>query len=120
LGRFPSGSPSSSSALPPSPTPSAAVSVAPPAPILTQAVDADTLLRDAQQAWRRHYYALAIDKARAALKADPGRQGAYEIIATSACALGDVADARLAIARLDEQKRRQVRSLCEKDGVKLD
>jgi len=118
--RGPSGKPSSSPAVPSSPIPAATGSAASAAFVPEQAAEAESLLRDAQQAWRRRYFALAIDKARAALKADPGRQGAYEIIATSACALGDVADARLAIARLDEAKRRQVRSLCEKDGVRLD
>jgi eukaryotic-like serine/threonine-protein kinase len=100
----------------PAPAPMAAAPASPSLP----AVDVETLLQDAQQARRRHYYALAIDKARTVLKADPSRHAAYEIIATSSCELGEVADARQAVRRLDEAKRKQVLDLCEKNGVKLD
>jgi len=91
-----------------------------PAPAPVEPVDVDALLKDAQQAWARRYYALAIEKARAALKAAPGRQAAYQIIAASSCALGEAADAREAASHLDEHKRRLVYGLCERNGVKLE
>jgi serine/threonine protein kinase len=102
-----------------SPSPTSAAAVPIPAPPPAAAVDVETLLREAQQARRRRYYALAIDKARAVVKIDPGRQVAYEIIAESACALGDVADARQALGRLDGPKRKLALDACEKSGVKL-
>jgi len=98
----------------PAPAPVAAAPSAPPR------VDVEALLREAQQAWTRRYYAVAIDKARAVLKAEPGRHTAYQIIAASSCALGDAAEARQAIAHLDEDKRKLVRSLCARNGVILD
>jgi hypothetical protein len=60
----------------------------------------------------RRYYALAVEKARDVLKASPGKQAAYQIIAASSCALGEAADAREAAGHLDEQKRRLVHGLC--------
>jgi serine/threonine protein kinase len=103
---------------PPSPPPPPEPVVPAPAPDV--AVDVDALVHEAQQAYMRRYYAVAIDKAREVLKASPGRQTAYQIIAASSCALGEAADAREAATHLDEHKRRMVRSLCERNGVKLE
>jgi serine/threonine protein kinase len=100
---------------PVAPTP---IPVAPePAP---PAVDVEALLRDAQQAWTRQYYALAIDKARAVLKVAPNRQAAHQIIAVSSCAVGAASDAREAAAHLDEHKRKLVQTLCQRHGVTLE
>jgi serine/threonine-protein kinase len=82
--------------------------------------DVDALVREAQQAYMRRYYAVAIDKAREVLKASPGRQTAYQIIAASSCALGEAADAREAASHLDEAKRRMVQGLCARNGVTLE
>jgi serine/threonine-protein kinase len=84
------------------------------------ATDVDALVREAQQAYMRRYYAVAIDKAREVLKASPGRQTAYQIIAASSCALGEGADAREAASHLDESKRRMVQGLCARNGVTLE
>jgi hypothetical protein len=108
----------------PVPTPSPAappVAVTPtPAPAAPSAPDVDALLRDAQQAWSRQHYAVAIDKAREALKADPGRQAAHQIIAVCSCAIGNADDAREAVSHLDDYKRKLVRSLCQRHGVTLE
>jgi hypothetical protein len=77
-------------------------------------------LREAQQAYMRRYYALAIEKARDVLKASPGKQTAQQIIAASSCALGEAADAREAVSHLDEQKRKVVQGLCARNGVTLE
>jgi serine/threonine protein kinase len=84
------------------------------------AVDVDALVREAQQAWTRQHYAVAIDKARAALRGDPARQDAHQIIALCSCALEEVAAARRAAARLDGQRREQVRAFCSRSGVYLE
>ena len=108
----------------PVPTPSPAappVAVTPtPAPAAPSAPDVDALLRDAQQAWSRQHYAVAIDKAREALKADPRRQAAHQIIAVCSCAIGNADDAREAVSHLDDYKRKLVRSLCQRHGVTLE
>jgi serine/threonine protein kinase len=112
--------------LPPAPsasTPAPAPSPPPaptPAPPSAPPVDVEALLRDAQQAWSRRYYALAIDKARAALKAAPGRHDAYQIIAVCSCAVGAAADAREAVSHLDPHKQKLVQSLCKNHGVTLE
>jgi hypothetical protein len=89
---------------------------APPAP----AADPDTLLREAQQAWGRRHYALAIDKARAVLEASPGRREAYQIIAICSCAIGATADAQEAVSHLDAKKHQLVQSLCKNNGITIE
>jgi hypothetical protein len=91
-----------------------------PAPPPAPAVDVDALLREAQQAWSRKYYAVAIDKARAVLKAAPGRHEAYQIIAVCSCAVGAAADAQEAVSHLDAHKHKLVQSLCRSYGVTLE
>jgi hypothetical protein len=78
------------------------------------------LLREAQQAWSRKYYAVAIDKAREVLKASPGRHEAYQIIAVCSCAVGVAADAQEAIAHLDLHKQKLVQTLCKSHGITLE
>ena len=106
----------------PAPTPAAPpVAVAPaPAPAGPAPSDLDALLRDAQQAWSKQHYAVAIDKAREVLKADPGRQTAHQIMAVCSCAIGNADDAREAMSHLDEYKRKLVKSLCQRHGVTLE
>ncbi len=83
-------------------------------------VDVEGLLRDAQQAWSRRYYGVAIDKARAVLKASPGRHDAYQIIAVCSCATGAAGDAREAMSHLDLHKQKLVQTLCRNQGVDLE
>jgi eukaryotic-like serine/threonine-protein kinase len=104
--------------VPPSPPP--APPVAEPAPVAAPAAEVEALLREAQQAWTRQYYAVAIDKARAVLKADPRRQAAHQIIAVCSCAVGAADDAKEAVSHLDDHKRKLVESLCQRHGVTLE
>jgi len=80
-------------------------------------------MREAQQASRKGQHKSAIRKARAVLKAEP-KPGqvmqAYQIIATSSCALGKVAGAREAASHLDKPARAAVRAACKKDGVAIE
>jgi serine/threonine protein kinase len=80
----------------------------------------DTLLREAQQAWLRQHYAMAVDKARSAIALSPDDRLAYQIIVVCSCALHNADDAQQAIAHLELGKRNLVRGLCEKHGVVLD
>jgi hypothetical protein len=113
--------PSAPPPLPPVPAPPAPPAL--PTPVAAPAeatVDIEALLRDAQQAWSKQYYAVAIGKAEAALKIDPGRQAAYQIIAVCSCALRRADAAQQAISHLDEHKRRMVQTLCQRHGVTLE
>jgi Serine/threonine protein kinase len=106
------------------PTPSPAVleppPVAPtPAAPVQPAADPEALMREAQQAWTRRHYAVAINNARSALALSPDRPLAYQIIAVCSCALHNAEDAEQAAAHLDQVKRKLVRAVCEKDGVIL-
>jgi serine/threonine protein kinase len=112
--------------LPPEPpvpiaveTPSPTPPPPPPAPS-TPVVDVNALLKEAQQAWTRQHYGVAIDKAREVLKAAPGRHDAYQIIAVCSCAIGAAADAREAVSHLDSHKQKLVQSLCKNHGVTLE
>jgi serine/threonine protein kinase len=108
---------------PPPPVPAPPALPAAPAPVAAPAeatVDIEALLRDAQQAWSKQYYAVAIGKAEAALKIDPGRQTAYQIIAVCSCAIRQADAAKQAVSHLDEHKRRMVQTLCQHHGVTLE
>jgi serine/threonine-protein kinase len=80
-------------------------------------------MREAQRASRKGHHKPAIRKARAVLKAEP-KPGqvmqAYQIIATSSCALGKVAAAREAASHLDKPALAAVRAACKKDGVAIE
>jgi eukaryotic-like serine/threonine-protein kinase len=91
-----------------------------PAPSRPSAVDVDALVREAEQAWTRQHYAVALDKARAALRVDPVRRDAHMIIALCSCALEEVAAARRAFSHLDGPARDQVRAFCNRSGVFLE
>lgn len=105
---------------PPEPVAAAPIPTPPPPLPAAPAVDVDGLLKEAQQAWSRRYYGVAIDKAREVLKASPGRHDAYQIIAVCSCAVGAAEDAREAASHLDSYKQRLVRSLCKNHGVTLE
>jgi hypothetical protein len=100
--------------VPPPPAP-APVAAAPAGPVQ----DPAALVHEAQQAWLRHHYAVAIEQARAALALVPDQPLAYQIIAACSCALHDADEAQRAAAHLDATKRKLVRTVCEKDGVEL-
>lgn len=105
--------------VPPEPV-AAEQASAPSAPPAAPAVDVDALIKEAQQAWSRRYYGVAIDKAREVLKFSPGRYDAYQIIAVCSCAVGAAEDAREAVSHLDPYKQKLVRSLCKNHGVTLE
>jgi hypothetical protein len=80
-------------------------------------------VREAQQAWLSGRHALAITKAKAVLKAEPNQTQAlqaYQIIGSSSCAIGQVADARQAAFHLDETDRAAVKAACEKNGTAIE
>ena len=69
------------------------------------------------------HYALAISKARTALKAEPKHAQAvqaYEIIATSSCALGQIGAAREAALHLSGADRDLVKTMCKASGVTIE
>jgi hypothetical protein len=79
-------------------------------------------LREAQRASRKGHHKSAIRKARAVLKAEakPNQiMQAYQIMATSSCALGKVAGAREAASHLDKPALVAVRAACKEDGVAI-
>jgi hypothetical protein len=102
--------------VPVAPAPAPKAPEPPPAP----AVDVEALLHEAQQAWTRQHYAVAIDKARDVLKVAPNRQAAHQIIAVCSCAVGAADDAREAASHLDEHNRKLVQTLCQRHGVTLE
>jgi serine/threonine-protein kinase len=132
---FPPSSPTPRTLTPPEPTPAAPAELAPPpvAPAEREsppaapapaapahpAGDPEALVHDAQQAWLRHHYAVAIGNARSALALSPDLPLAYQIIAACSCAMHNAEDAQQASAHLDPAKRKLVRAVCEKDGVVL-
>jgi tetratricopeptide (TPR) repeat protein len=91
--------------------------VEPPKPEPGPAADPDKLIKDAQQAWFRGQYAVAIDSARKALRAKPNLTNAYQIIAVCSCALHDADSASKAFDRLDERNKLYVKSACQKNGI---
>jgi pSer/pThr/pTyr-binding forkhead associated (FHA) protein/tetratricopeptide (TPR) repeat protein len=83
----------------------------------TPVADADKLIKDAQQAWFRGQYGVAIDAARKALRVKPNLANAYQIIAVCSCALHDADSAAKAYERLDERNKLYVKSSCQKNGI---
>jgi len=91
-----------------------------PTPSGPPSAEAEAMVREAQQAWVRQHYALAISRARDALAIAPDQPLAHQLIALCSCALQRSEDAKQAMAHLDPAKQRLVRTLCQKDGVTLD
>jgi tetratricopeptide (TPR) repeat protein len=100
----------------PAPKPKA-VEPTKPEPAPAAAADPDKLIKDAQQAWFRGQYAVAIESARKALRAKPNLTNAYQIIAVCSCALHDADSAAKALERLDERNKQFVKSACQKNGI---
>ena len=117
---LPLSEPESQVPAPAEPAPPVVVPAPVPAAPEHPAGDPAALLHEAQQAWLRHHYAVAIDQARSALALVPDQPLAYQIIAACSCALHDAEEAQRAAAHLDAAKRKLVRTVCEKDGVMLD
>ncbi len=81
--------------------------------------DPDALLQDAQQAWLRGQYTMAIDNSKRALKIRPGLTQAYQIIAACSCALRDADAATRAYQRLDDKLKPLVKMFCQKHNITL-
>jgi serine/threonine protein kinase len=103
----------------PNPPPAAAPIVV-PAPAANPAGEAQALVKEAQLAWVRRHYALAIERARSALVLSPDLPVAQQIITLCSCALHRAEDAKQAVVHLDSAQRSLVRTLCEKDGVLIE
>jgi len=99
--------------------PAVAPAPVPPTPV-RPAGDVEALVHEAQQAWLRHHYAVAIDNAQSALALAPEHPLAHQIIAACSCILHNSEDAKRAAAHLDPARRKLVRAMCEKNGVILD
>ena len=104
--------------VPPAVAPTGVPAVA-TGPAANPAAEPETLVHEAQQAWVRKHYALAIDRARSALVLSPDLPLAYQIITLCSCALLKPDEAQQAAIHLDPAKRTLVRALCEKDGITL-
>jgi pSer/pThr/pTyr-binding forkhead associated (FHA) protein len=81
--------------------------------------DPDALLQDAQQAWLRGQYTVAIDNSKRALKIRPGLTQAYQIIAACSCALRDEEAAARAYQRLDDKLKPLVKTFCKQHNITL-
>jgi pSer/pThr/pTyr-binding forkhead associated (FHA) protein len=82
--------------------------------------DPEAMLGDAQQAWLRGQYGLAIDSARRALKIRPSLTRAHQIIAACSCSLHDAPAATKAYERLvDDKQKSLVKTWCQKAGIEL-
>jgi eukaryotic-like serine/threonine-protein kinase len=104
----------------PKPAQPAAAPASAPVVATNPAVESEALVHEAQQAWVRHHYAVAIDRARSALALSPDLSLAHQIITLCSCALHRAEDAKQSAVHLDSAKRKLVRTVCEKDGVILD
>jgi hypothetical protein len=104
----------------PKPAPPTIMPALAPAAGSNPAADSEALLHEAQKAWVRKYYAVAVDRARSALALSPDLPLAHQIITLCSCGLHRTEDAKLASAHLDPARRQLVRTLCQKDGVILD
>lgn len=82
--------------------------------------DPDELLQQAQDAWLKGQFAVAIDSSRKALKLRPGTTRAYQIIAVCSCSLKDQDGAAKAYDKLDDKNKKLVKALCQKSGLTLD
>jgi hypothetical protein len=109
----------------PQPEPSApSAAIAEPQPTPSPApANVDNLVREAQHAWMAGSYAVAISKARTALKSEPKHAQAvqaYEIITTSCCATGQATAAREAASHLSTTERELVKTMCKETGLTIE
>jgi serine/threonine protein kinase len=109
-----------SSSTSPEPTPPPTDHALAPSAGANHTEELAALVREAQQAWLRRYYAVAIQRARSALALSPDLPLAYQMITLCSCALHNAEEANKAALHLDPAKRSLVRTLCEKDGTILD
>jgi ABC transport system ATP-binding/permease protein len=79
--------------------------------------DADSLMKQAREAWLRQQCGSAMDLSRRALRAKPGLTDAYQILAVCSCSLKDADAAGRAYAKLDDKNRSLVHALCQKNGI---
>jgi hypothetical protein len=79
--------------------------------------DAETLMKQAREAWLRQQCGAAMDLSRRALRAKPGWTDAYQILAVCSCSLKDHEAAERAYSRLDDKNRTLVHAVCQKNGI---
>jgi ABC transport system ATP-binding/permease protein len=79
--------------------------------------DAETLMKQAREAWLRQQCGAAMDLSRRALRAKPGWTDAYQILAVCSCSLKDAEAAERAYSRLDDKNRTLVHAVCQKNGI---
>ena len=84
-----------------------------------EAEDAETLMKQAREAWLRQQCGAAMDLSRRALKARPNWTDAYQILAVCSCSLKDAEAAEHAYARLDDRNRSLVHAVCQKNGISV-
>jgi ABC transport system ATP-binding/permease protein len=84
-----------------------------------EAEDAETLMKQAREAWLRQQCGAAMDLSRRALRAKPGWTDAYQILAVCSCSLKDADAAEHAYARLDDRNRSLVHAVCQKNGISV-
>jgi hypothetical protein len=94
-----------------------AEAVEPAAKTEGEAEDAQTLMKQAREAWLRQQCGAAMELSRRALRAKPGWTDAYQILAVCSCSLKDAASAEHAYARLDDRNRSLVHAVCQKNGI---
>jgi tetratricopeptide (TPR) repeat protein len=82
--------------------------------------DPDDLMQQAQEAWVKGQFSVAIEASRKALRARPGLTRAYQIIAVCSCSLRDAEQATRAYERLDDRNRQMVKQLCAARGVNIE
>jgi hypothetical protein len=99
--------------------PSASKRVDAPAAVAEPEVDADTLMKQAREAWVKQQCGAAVDLSRRALRAHPGMNDAYQIIGACSCSLKDSDGAARAYSKLDDKSRNLVRTLCQRNGIAL-
>jgi pSer/pThr/pTyr-binding forkhead associated (FHA) protein len=79
--------------------------------------DAESLMKQAREAWLRQQCGAAMDLSRRALRAKPGWTDAYQILAVCSCSLKDAEAAERAYSRLDDKNRTLVHAVCQKNGI---
>jgi len=84
-----------------------------------EAEDAETLMKQAREAWLRQQCGAAMELSRRALRAKPGWTDAYQILAVCSCSLKDAEAAEHAYARLDDRNRSLVHAVCQKNGISV-